>query len=54
MHETKEKTLNSFVPLGLIHAFQAWSRGFQGQRVGDPRPCPKCGETTMRSSLVAA
>ncbi|GAA0262613.1 hypothetical protein [Halobacterium noricense] len=47
MHETEEKTLNSLVPLGLIHAFQSWFRGFQGQRVGDPRPCPKCGETTV-------
>jgi transposase-like protein len=47
MHKTEEKTLNSLVPLGLIHAFQNWFRGFQGQRVGDPRPCPKCGETTV-------
>ena len=47
MHETKEKTLNSLVPLGLIRVFQSWFRGFQGQRVGDPRPCPKCGETTV-------
>lgn len=47
MHETEEKTLNSLVPLGLIRAFQSWFRGFQGQRVGDPRPCPKCSETTV-------
>ena len=38
MHKTKEKTLNSLVPLGLIHAFQNRFRGFQGQQVGDPRP----------------
>jgi len=29
MDEIEEKTLNSLVPLGLIHAFQAWFRRFQ-------------------------
>lgn len=47
VHETEKKTLKSLVPLGLIRAFQGWFRGFQGQRVGDPRPCPNCGETTI-------
>jgi hypothetical protein len=47
MHETEEKTLNSLVPLGLIRAIHGWFRGFQGQQVGDPRPCPNCGETAV-------
>jgi len=47
MHETEEKTLNSLVPRGIVRASQNWFRGFQGQRVGDPRPCPHCGETTV-------
>jgi hypothetical protein len=42
MYETEEKTLNSLVPLGLIHAFQAWFHGFQVQWVEDPRPCLNC------------
>ena len=31
MHETEEKTLNSLVLLGLIHAIHRWFRGLQGQ-----------------------
>lgn len=39
----KEKSLHPLVPRIFIEGIHAQFRRFDGMRVGDPRPCPRCG-----------
>lgn len=45
MKNTTKKELDALVPVPLIHSIHDGLRGYEGTRLGEPRPCLDCGNT---------